>query len=152
MPDAQNNARFIGKELYTLDEKGRVTIPKHWRLKGEKSDMWHVVPESTKKCLRLMPAERFFEFVAQAEQKLADNQVGLRMFRNNFVGEAAEVEADKQGRIAIPKDKCDALALSGQVWMRGAGDLIEIWNKQRLEEQLEAEHAEYLKVAALVGA
>jgi MraZ protein len=152
MPDAQNIARFIGKELYTLDDKGRVTIPKKWRLKGEKSDTWFVVPESLGRCLRLLPAEAFFEFVAKSEKKLEDDPVELRMFRSNFVGEAAEVEADKQGRIPIPKEKCQALDLSGEVWMRGAGDLIEIWNKQRLDEHQQADRPQYLQVAAKIGA
>lgn len=151
MPDALNPERFIGTEHYTLDEKGRVTIPKHWRQKGDKDENWRIVPESAGECLRLMEPERFIQFVKKAEELLADDQTGLRVFRNRFVGSAVELEADKQGRIPIPKPICEKFALHKVIVMRGAGDLIEIWNKERFEAREAAEEAKYLEVSRLVG-
>jgi len=152
MPAALLNERFIGKQLYTLDDKGRITIPKHWRLKGEESEQWCLVPESRGNCLRLMDPTRCARFIGQAEERFAADQAGLRLFRSFFVGAIEEVETDKQGRIAIPAQTRTEFSLEKEVWMRGTGDLIEIWNKQRLEEHEEAQRARYRELANIVGA
>jgi len=151
MPDAQNSERFLGKQLYSLDEKGRLTIPKHWRLKNDQDEQWRLLPDSLGKCLHLMEPWRFTRFLTELDQSLAGDRAKFRLLKGHLTDSVIEALPDKQGRIAIPKDLCDALGLRDEVWMRGTGDVIEIWNKAKFEEHKQSTRSATQEISSLLG-
>ena len=53
----------------------------------------------------------------------------------SFFSGAADVLPDKQGRISIPEHLRDYAHLTGDVWLAGHYDHIEIWNPDLFDEK-----------------
>jgi MraZ protein len=151
MPDLANKPVFDGQETYTLDEKGRVTVPKRWRSEGEDEEVYHLVPDVKKKCLRVMHRWRYQQFADEVKAKVGDDLVRYRNFMRNFHSNSTRVETDKQARIAIPKHMRDTVGLDGEVLMLGCGDLIEIWKDSIYRESQREQLADYEELAGGVG-
>jgi MraZ protein len=142
---------FSGTVDYALDDKGRVTVPSNWRLKGVPTETFHLVPDSKGACLRIMRRERFAKFGEDAQTKLGLDEKAHRVFMRQFYANSAEVATDKQGRINIPKEYCERLGLRGTVTLVGAGDVIEVWNKQALAKRNAQEEPQYVFYASEMG-
>lgn len=150
MPDETRHPSFLGKETYTFDDKGRITVPKRWRQEGEE-ESFLLVPDSLGRCLRMMHRWRFDLIAEEVKQQLGADLPRYRLFMRNFHSNSIEVTTDKQGRVAIPKEQRDQMKLDGAVTMVGAGDLIEIWNTEAFEAHRRHEQAEYQLHLGRVG-
>jgi len=142
---------FSGTVDYALDHKGRVTVPINWRLKDAETETFHLVPDSKGACLRIMRRERFAKFGEEVQTKLGLDEKGHRVFMRQFYANSTEVTTDKQGRISVPKEYCERLGLRGTVTLVGAGDVIEVWNKQALAKRKEQEGPQYVFYASEMG-
>ena len=142
---------FSGTVDYALDNKGRVTVPSNWRLKGAATETFHLVPDSKGACLRIMRRDRFAKFGEDARTKLGLDEKNHRVFMRQFYANSTEVITDKQGRINIPKEYCERLGLRGTVTLVGAGDVIEVWNKQALATRNAQEEPQYTFYAGEMG-
>ena len=151
MPDDPNTPVFDGKETYTLDDKGRVTVPKRWRRADGRDEEYHLVPDVHGKCLRVMRRARFLQFAEEVRERVGSDLNRYRAFMRNYNSNSIRIETDKQGRIAIPKGYCETLALRGAVLMLGCGDLIEVWNPPAYVANARTELADYQDLAGGVG-
>lgn len=68
-----------------------------------------------------------------------------------FYSSAQAVAADKQGRVLLPDDHCQKVALAGEIVLVGNKNRFEIWNKTRWEEIVRQEDATYQQVAEEIG-
>ena len=66
------DALFSGQSDYALDEKGRLTVQRDWRVKGVDSETLHLVPDSKGTCLRVMRPDRFAKFAETVEKVCVD--------------------------------------------------------------------------------
>jgi MraZ protein len=144
-------ALYSGKEEYTLDDKGRVTVPVRWRDKSVESEVFHLVPESKGACLRVMRPQRFAKFGDEMLEHVKGDAAKHRLFLRHFYTNSTDVSTDKQGRLMIPKEYCDRLQLQGQIRLVGCGDLFEIWNKKAHLKREADEDAAYKYYAAELG-
>jgi MraZ protein len=151
MPDLANSPVFDGQETYTLDDKGRVTVPRRWRSEGDDEEVYHLVPDVKKKCLRVMHGWRYRQFADEVKAKVGDDLARYRNFMRNFNSNSTRIEADKQARIAIPKLYRDTLGLDGEVLMLGCGDLIEIWKESTYRAAEPELLADYVQLSEGVG-
>lgn len=151
MPDPSQKPVFDGDETYTLDDKGRVTVPKRWRSEKDDEEVYHLVPDVKKRCLRVMHRWRFDQFAEEVKAKVGDDLVRYRNFMRSYNSNSTRVTTDKQARIAIPKRYCEELGLHGEVLMLGCGDLIEIWKEAVYRENQQAQLADYQELAGGVG-
>src|SRR3990170_5457346 len=92
---------FRGRFEYTIDLKGRVTIPAPVREQLQKSGQESFVITNYANCIYAYPADDW----TRIEEKLStvssvDRK--LNTFLRFFIGGAVEVATDKQGRILIP--------------------------------------------------
>lgn len=142
---------FSGQENYTLDEKGRVTVPVDWRREDVESETFFLVPDSKGECLRAMRAERYAKFGEDARNLPGMDDKKHRLFLRNFFAQCAKTSTDKQGRITIPRDYCERFKLKGEITLHGAGDLFEIWNKTAHAARQKQEAREYANVADSLG-
>lgn len=123
---------FLGQYSYTLDSKGRLTIPSRYRdyLQGEL-----VVTRGMDHCLTVYPIEMWREITTKVNA-LPLMRKETRQLRRYMYADAVNVELDKQGRILVP-DRLRELAgleLSEEVLIVGVDTFIELWNPKRWAE------------------
>lgn len=118
---------FMGEYNHTIDAKGRLIIPVKFReALGDK----FVVTKGFDGCLFVYDKEEWTSF----EQKLRTLPLGNKEARKLvrfFLAGADEVELDKQGRILVVPPLRDYAALEKDVVVIGAGNRVEIWNKEK---------------------
>ncbi|MGN1114411.1 MAG: division/cell wall cluster transcriptional repressor MraZ [Oscillospiraceae bacterium] len=117
-----------GTYYQSMDVKGRMTFPAKLReIIGEK----FVVTKGLDGCLFVYSLEDFEE----RAEKIAQLPLGKgRNIQRNFMANAVEVEADKQGRILVPQTLRDMAALVKDVVVVGVSGRCEIWDKERWDE------------------
>lgn len=123
---------FVGQYLHSLEEKGRLAIPKKFRKElGKKA----VITYGLDGCLFLFSAIKWGEF----EKKLARMSLtkkDSRSFARFLTYSATEIEFDKQGRALIPDHLRRFAGLTRNIVVAGALERIEIWDQRRFNAYL----------------
>jgi MraZ protein len=131
---------FLGQYIYTLDSKGRLTIPSRFR---EELSGRVVVTRGLDRCLTVYPTDVWRE-IAQKVTALPITDPRGRSLRRIFFADAIDAELDSHGRILIPERlrAIGDLEVSSEVTIIGLDSFIELWNPSRWEsttvDQLEA--------------
>lgn len=123
---------FVGQYLHTLEEKGRLAIPKKFR---EELGKRAVITYGLDGCLFLFAPRLWQEF----EKKLAKISLtkrNSRAFVRFLTYGAAEVEFDRQGRVLIPEPLRGFAGLTKNIVVAGALERIEIWDQRRFDQYL----------------
>jgi MraZ protein len=128
----ENKAMFLGQYTYTLDSKGRITIPSRFRdeLTGS-----IVITRGLDHCLTIYPMDVWDE-IAQKVNALPITDPRGRALRRVFFADAMNAELDRQGRILIPDRLRDyaGLDLSTEIVVVGLDRFLEIWTPEQWEE------------------
>lgn len=132
---------FIGEFTHTLDDKGRVSVPKKFRSALESG---LVITRGLDNCL--------FVFTKIEWDKFAQNisahpfvKMDKRAFDRFFLAGAMDVEVDKQGRVMIPEYLRAFAKLGKDVVIAGLYSRLEIWNQEAwiaYKQKTEAESGE----------
>lgn len=116
---------FTGTYLHTIDDHGRVALPSKLREKLGDSIM---ITTGRGNCLKVYPEHRWR---ATADAILSTPGVDddedtkrLDYFGNSWPG-----DVDKQGRVSLPDYMRTEAGLGTDVAIVGAGDNIQIWNR-----------------------
>ena len=119
---------FMGEYNHTIDAKGRIIIPSKFReALGEN----FVVTLGLDGCLFVYPNEEWLTFVNQLKNLPGNKEA--RQLQRYFMAGAADCEVDKQGRILIPSKLREHASLDKDVVFVGVLSKIEIWSKERWE-------------------
>ena len=144
-------ASFKGKEIYSIDSKGRVNIPVKMRKSiPEDAGNTLVVMRGLDKCIFVYPLNVWEE---SQEKKLKDlNQYDERnrKFIRLMLQTCEEVELDKQQRINLPKELLKFAGINSQVTILGAVDHIEFWDPETYDAYINDCPESYEIVAAKV--
>lgn len=120
---------FMGEYDHTLDPKGRMIVPAKFREElGER----FILTLGLDGCLFAYPMGEWEQF-AEGLKKLPGTK-DARQLQRHFLAGAADVEVDKQGRFLIPPRLRDAAGLEKDVLLVGVLSKIEIWSRERWEE------------------
>ncbi len=124
---------FLSQFTYTLDSKGRLTIPSRFR---DELTAQIVVTRGLDRCLIVYPIDVWGEISEKVTSLPITNPRG-RALRRMFFADAMDAELDKQGRVLIPDRLRDyaGLDLSSEVKIVGLGRFIELWDPDRWEKQ-----------------
>ena len=142
---------FIGSFKYSVDTKGRVSIPAKLRkFVDPKSNDAFVMTRGTTKCIDVYPMNFWEELVQSKLNQLNSFEPKEAMFLRMFLQEAAEDKLDSQSRLLIPKNLIDYAELSKDVLILGAIKKIEIWNPQNYEDYLRTSELSYEEIAKQV--
>ena len=144
-------ANFFGTESYSLDEKGRVTVPFDWRRRDGEMDVFYLVPDTKGECLRAMREDRYAKFGEEVRILSGMTPERHRMFMGEFYSQCVKTTTDKQGRITIPKAYSERFQLKGEIALKATGDLFEIWNKAALKAQQDRVAVEFKHFAGAMG-
>jgi MraZ protein len=115
---------FLGQFQHTLDEKGRLMIPARYR---ELLAAGAFITQGFDKCLMVMTDAYFAQVYDRINSmNLADPTA--RLLRRLILSNAYPVEVDKVGRILVPGNLRQVIALDGEAIVAGQGDYFEVWN------------------------
>ena len=143
---------FRGQYKYSVDSKGRLSIPAKLRrqLSPEANDTF-VMTQGTDSCIDVYPMDQWQHF----EQKL----IALNPFKPQeakfirmILQHATEDKLDAQSRILIPPNLLEYAKIEKEVLVLGALKKIELWNPETYKEYLEQSSETYEEIAAKVMA
>jgi MraZ protein len=118
--------RFVGRYEHSLDEKGRVILPARFRTSF---DNLALISKFNERCLAIWTPEEF-DKKAEEMATLMDGTPEERQRARSWSMGSAEVDLDRQGRVAVPaylREFAD-LAEGGTVLVHGALTHLELWN------------------------
>ena len=119
---------FMGEYHYTIDDKGRLTIPAKLRYElGEN----FIVTRGLDGCLFIYPKCEWENIVRKYKE--LPNTKDARNFMRFFLSGATVCEFDKQGRININSPLIKYADLSKDCIIIGVNDRLEVWSKERWE-------------------
>jgi MraZ protein len=124
---------FLGQFQHNLDEKGRLMIPARYR---ELLAAGAFITQGFDKCLMVMTDAYFAQVYDRINSmNLADPTA--RLLRRLILSNAYPVEVDKVGRILVPGNLRQVIALDGEAIVAGQGDYFEVWNPADWNEQMD---------------
>jgi len=129
---------FLGEFSHTLDDKGRVVMPRKFRPGLDKGC---VITKGQDRCLYVFPMERWDVEAARA-LKLPRTDRRARNFSRSFFAAATDQQLDKQGRVQIPESLRSYAGLEKDVTVVGAADHVQLWSSTAWQEAA-AEADEY---------
>jgi MraZ protein len=121
---------FRGINAITLDTKGRLAVPTHYRdalAVGDASGLV-VTIDTEETCLLLYPADEW-QVIEQKLQALPSFNRAARRIQRLLMGHATDVTLDAHGRFLIPVELRRYAHLEKQVVMIGQGNKFEIWDE-----------------------
>jgi MraZ protein len=120
---------FMGEYHYSIDDKGRITIPSKIRyLLGES----FIITRGLDNCLFIYPKDEWNTIINKYRD--LPNTKNARDFMRFFLSGATESEIDKHGRVNISSPLMKYADLSKECVIIGVNERIEIWSKQRWED------------------
>ena len=121
----------MGEYNHTIDAKGRLISPSKFReALGEE----FVVTKGLDGCLFVYDNKEWSAFEEKLKSLPLTNK-DARQFVRFFLAGATLAEVDKQGRILIPGVLREFAALEKEVVLIGVASRVEIWSKERWEQE-----------------
>ncbi len=141
---------FRGQFTYSIDSKGRISIPAKLRkqMSPEANDSF-VMTRGLSSCIDIYPLNEWNlieEKLLQLNQFNPNDARFIRMFSQY----AIEDTMDSQSRIAIPQNLIEYAKIENEVLILGVLKKIEIWNPKLYEDYLSQSPETFEQIAAKV--
>lgn len=139
---------FLGSFNYSIDAKGRISIPAKLRkfVSPEANDTF-VLTRGSSKCINIYPMNYWKELVASKLDKLNTFDPVDAKFMRMFLQEAAEDTFDSQSRLLVPKKLIESAEIEKDIIILGMNKYIEVWNPKLYEEYLKEIEEPYENIA-----
>ena len=121
---------FFGSFAHTLDEKGRLMIPRKMR---EELGYKVYIMKGLDGPLSIF-TEQGFAKLNEKYNRLPFSQSKIRDYLRAQFASTYEMDVDKLGRVQIPTALLNKFNISRNVIVLGIGDHIEIWDAKKYEE------------------
>jgi MraZ protein len=127
---------FIGSFKYSVDAKGRISIPAKFKkvMKPEANDTF-VMTRSTVQCIDVYPYNYWEEKIKPRIDALDDFDFEEAAFKRSLFELASDQQLDKQSRLFLPKNLLDFAGIEKEVLILGQNNKIEFWNPEIFEKQ-----------------
>jgi MraZ protein len=123
---------FIGKYYHSLEEKGRVSLPKKFR---QTNKNW-VVTRGLDGGLFIFKEEDFKKEIAKFESRTftkKNNRDFIRLMTN----EAQTIEPDKNGRVQLPEYLIEFAKLKRTIVIVGSLSRLEVWDRDLYHQYID---------------
>ncbi len=126
---------FRGLHQVSLDQKGRVAIPKRLRETIVQSGNRTLVAtiDLQSPCLLLYPFDEW-RLIEQKIMSLPNIDPMARRYQRLFVGFAHELDMDGQGRVLLPAVLREHVGLERQGVLLGQGNKLELWPQEKWDD------------------
>jgi MraZ protein len=139
---------FRGHFDHTLDAKNRLSIPTRFRTAFSSGTVLAKTPEP---CVAIWTPETNDAIIERALAGLNPMGAEYRKASRFFQGNSFEVDLDASGRVTLPSALLAHAAIEKEVVVVGVGDHLEVWARQRWQEEQEALDAEIGEVTERLG-
>lgn len=141
---------FRGQFTYSIDAKGRISIPAKLRkqISPEANDSF-VMTRGVSMCIDIYPLNEW-NIIEEKLLKLNQFQPDDVRFVRMFTQYAIEDSMDSQSRILIPQNLIDYAKIEKEVLILGVLKKIEVWNPKIYEDYLEQSPETFEQIAAKV--
>jgi MraZ protein len=141
---------FKGQFLYSVDAKGRISIPARLRkhVSPESNDTF-IMTQGTDKCIDIYPLDQWNLLEAKL-LKLNLFQPDDSRFTRMFLQNAFDDTLDSQARILIPQNLLIHAGITKEVLILGVTTKIELWNPSVYENYLNSSELTFEQLAAKV--
>ena len=130
-------AGFVGKYEHSLDSKGRIILPAKFRPQFERGGY---LTQHSEGCLALWTPGEFERQMEGMQVKAASGRADRNRARL-WASNSADVEIDRQGRMAIPAHLRTFAGLDTEVLVHGSIDRVELWNPAAWAERVQPEES-----------
>ena len=124
---------FRGRFEFTIDEKGRTSLPAKFREVLSTNYDERLVITTFDHCLWAYPMTEWQEIEAKIAS-LPQFKSEVKALQRVFVSGAAECPLDKQGRIVIPATLREYASFQKDIVFVGMTKRIEIWSRERWDD------------------
>ena len=141
-------ATFKGTYNYSIDNKGRISIPVKFRDKSDSpSRDLFVIARGFEGCLYVYPLEawKLVEEKLIALKTISDRRA--RFFVRTLLSNAEDAKLDGMGRITIPQNLLELAGIKKDVVIRGVLEKIELWDPEVLAKYEAGQSDSYEDVA-----
>ncbi len=108
---------FYGEFVHALDAQCRISLPSDWRQKEGETEM--ILAPTTDRALVLLPPALLDDFFERMRHASITNTKIQRALAN-FGRLCKKCRCDRQGRIALDRDRLNAIGVENQVKLSGA--------------------------------
>jgi len=138
---------FYGEYFHSIDRKGRIILPAKIREVAKANFIEKFfTTRGLDKCL-FMFSEEEWRSQENKFKSLTFTKQQSRAFNRLFFSGAAEIVADKQGRILLPQYLKDYAEIKKEVFIVGVSNRIEIWSKEKWHDFYNTSRQSYEEIA-----
>lgn len=124
---------FIGEYRFSMDEKGRVSIPTKFR--EELGDVFYIC-KGFDNCLFVYAQKEWEAFIQKLNSaRLASKD--SRKIQRFFLSASTECSLDKQGRVLLSGPQKEHAGLEKEIVIIGVSNRLEIWSENRWRDYVE---------------
>jgi len=139
---------FRGHFEHSLDAKNRLSIPARFRAAFSSGTVLAKDPEP---CVAVWTADTHEQIIARALGALNPISADYRRVSRFYQGNSFDIELDASGRVTLPPPLLTHAGIEKEVVVVGVGDHLEVWSKDRWQEQQEALDAQIEEVTERLG-
>lgn len=121
---------FIGEYRHTIDDKGRLSVPKKFRSELEKG---LVITKGLDGCLFVYTNAEWEKMSVKLNSLPLTNK-NAREFKRHMTSGAMDLEIDGQGRVILPEYLREFGSIKKNVVVAGVAERIEIWDEATWNE------------------
>lgn len=138
---------YYGEAYTSVDDKGRVNIPKELRtqMESKKHETWFVTRGFDGALFLFEKAE--WEKLLEGVRTRSALDPKMLDFRRFLLGGAMELKADAQGRFSLPLPLREYAEIERDAVMMGVDDHIELWSRRLWKEFQQKQRDNYKMMA-----
>jgi transcriptional regulator MraZ len=120
---------FRGAFDHTLDAKNRLTVPARYRATLADGVVL-AMPVDLEPCVGLWRPEDYESYTQRALAELPPLSPRRTELERFFYGGSQDIDLDSAGRIMVPGFLAERASLTKEVVVVGAGDRLELWDRE----------------------
>ena len=139
---------FRGHFEHSLDAKNRLSIPARFRAAFYSGSVLANDPDP---CVAVWTADAHEAIIERALAALNPIGADYRRVSRFYQGNSFDIELDASGRVTLPPPLLAHSGIEKEVVVVGVGDHLEVWAKERWQEQQQSLDAEIGEVTERLG-
>ncbi|MFA8343894.1 MAG: division/cell wall cluster transcriptional repressor MraZ [Rhodothermaceae bacterium] len=140
---------FLGSFTYSIDKKGRVSIPAKMRkhLNPEANETFIMTRSATEKCIEVHPYDQWEKNIKMKIDLLNTFNKKSAAFKRFYLEMATDDKLDGQSRLTIPQNLKEFAGIEGEVYIIGVNENIEFWNPETYKEYKDSQELTFEELA-----